>query len=174
MENQLKEIFLSITEHHEIPRRLSSRCEANVYYRVEDLTSDDIDTCTEYLKERVINVCHPALPEILVNLKGNYTGLAETLSKALAPSGESLELLTLEQIEGGNGYGSNLKGRRVVLVNDVITTARSCLEAHTRTTMMGASVLCWAALIDRTFGPGPVPVVAAFTGEPINLLEEIP
>ena len=40
--------------------------------------------------------------------------------------------------------------------------------------MLGSTVLCWASLVDRTFGPGPVPVVAAFTGEPVTMLEELP
>ena len=80
-----------------------------------------------------------------------------------------LDQIELEKIEQGNGIRKVLKDRPVVLVNDVITTGKSCLEAHNATTLMGGTVLCWAALIDRTFGPGPVPVVAAFTGEPITL-----
>ncbi|MCB0336203.1 MAG: hypothetical protein KDD62_07850 [Bdellovibrionales bacterium] len=174
MNSDIREIFEKITEYYDVPLRLSSRCEAKVYYRVEDLTSDDIDVCSEYIAERITNVCQPSLPEVLINLHGNFTGLAATLARELAPRGESLEVVSLEQIEAGNGIATRLKGANVVLVNDVITTARSCLEAHTKTTLMGASVLCWAALIDRTFGPGPVPVVASFTGAPINLLEEIP
>ena len=173
-EREIKDIFEGITENYQVPLRLSSRCEASVYYRVEDLSSEEIDVCADYLAERVVNVCQPTLPELLINLRGNHTGLADTMAKALAPPGEQLEVLSLDQVEAGNGYGSRLKNTPVLLVNDVITTARSCLEAHTRTTMMGASILCWLALVDRTFGPGPVPVVAAFTGAPVNLLEEIP
>lgn len=171
MENRIREIFANITEYYDVPLRLSSRCEASVYYRVEDLSVDDIEYCAKYLGDRVVKVCQPTIPEILVSLRGNFTGLAATLSRELAPPGETLEVITLEQVEAGNGAGSKLRNRPVMLVNDVITTARSCLEAHTKTTLLGGQVLCWAALIDRTFGPGPVPVVAAFTGAPINLLE---
>ena len=173
MEQDLKKIFDRITEYYDVPLRLSSHCEAKVYYRVEDLTDEDIDACASYIGQRAVKVCYPTLPELLINLHGSYTGLAATLAKELAPPGESLEVLTLEQVESGNGYGSRLKNTTVMLINDVITTARSCLEAHTKITMMGASILSWACLIDRTFGPGPVPVIAAFTGAPINLLEEI-
>lgn len=174
MEEEIKEIFAKITEHYEVPLRLSSRCEAKVYYRVEDLTSDDVDLCAEYIASRILKIGHPGLPNIIINLHGNFTGLAATLSRELAPAGEALDVITLEQVEAGNGVAGRLRGSNVVLVNDVITTARSCLEAHTKITLMGASVMCWACLVDRTFGPGPVPVVAAFTGAPINLLEELP
>lgn len=172
--DEIKDIFQRITEHYDVPVRVGSRCEANIYYRVEDLKPDDIASCGEYVAERIVKVCSPTLPSIIIALRGSYTGLAIELSTRLAPPGEALEVLTYEQVNGGNGYGSQIKGANVILVNDVITTARSCLEAHTRVTMMGASILCWAALIDRTFGPGPVPVVAAFTGAPITLLEGLP
>ncbi len=174
MQENIKEIFERITEYYDVPLRLSSRCEAKVYYRVEDLNSADIDLCSNYIAERLVNVCQPSVPDVLINLHGNFTGLANNLAKTLSVGDEPLEVISLEQVESGNGIATRLKGCTVVLVNDVITTARSCLEAHTKTTLMGASVLSWAALIDRTFGPGPVPVVASFTGAPINLLEALP
>lgn len=172
--DDLRGVFEKITEHYSVPIRVGSRCEASVYYRVEDLKAREMEQCAEFLRERVLKVCSPALPHVLINLRGSYTGLAGLLAKELAPPGESLEVIPYEQLTGGNGAGARVKNANVILVNDVITTARSCLEAHTRATMMGASILCWAALIDRTFGPGPVPVVAAFTGEPVTLLEGLP
>ena len=170
----IKEIFSQITEFHSVPIRVGSRCEASVYYRVEDLRSKDVVSCAEFLSDRIVKVCSPTLPHMLVNLRGSFTGLADLLAKELAPPGESLEVLDLEQINAGNGVAARVKNANILLVNDVITTARSCLEAHTKVTMMGGQVLCWATLIDRTFGPGPVPVVAAFTGEPVTLLEGLP
>ena len=171
---EIREIFQGITEYYDVPVRVGSRCEAKIYYRVEDLKQSEIAVCGDYVSERIVKVCSPALPTIIIALRGSYTGLAIELSTRLAPPGEALEVLSYEQVNGGNGHGSRIKGANVILVNDVITTARSCLEAHTRITLMGASILCWAALIDRTFGPGPVPVVAAFTGEPVTLLEGLP
>ncbi len=172
--DNLREMFAKITEHYSVPIRVGSRCEANVYYRVEDLSSSDLAACADYIADRITKVSGAALPQYLVNLKGSYTGLAQLLAQQLAPPGETLEVLSYEDINRGNGTSSQLKNAQVILVNDVITTARSCLEAHTRVTMMGASITCWAALIDRTFGPGPVPVVASFTGEPVTLLEGLP
>lgn len=167
-------IFKRISEHYESPIRVGSRCEANVFYRLEDLNMEDLERLASSLAERVTSVSSPNLPERLVELPGSTTGIAQLLAKELAPSGEELEVISVEQLNHGNGVGKRLKGSHVLLVNDVITTARSCLEAHTKITLMGASVNCWAALIDRTFGPGPVPVVATFTGEPVRLLEELP
>ncbi len=172
--SEIKEIFEKITEHYSVPLRVGSRCEANVYYRVEDLSADDIAVCAQYVSDRILKVAAPALPHFLINLKGSYTDLAGVLARELAPPGETLEVVNFDEINSGNGKSSQIKGMNVILVNDVITTARSCLEAHTRVTMMGASIICWAALIDRTFGPGPVPVVASFTGAPVTLLSGLP
>lgn len=171
---KIRNIIDRITEHYEFPIRLGSRCEANVYYRVEDLSTEDLDTIGAYLADRILNVCQPAHPQFLLSLPGSFAGLARVLSRELASGDESLEVINVDQLNSGNGRSHWLKNASVVLVNDVITTARSCLEVHTRATMLGASVLCWAAIIDRTFGPGPVPVVAGFTGTPVRLLEEIP
>ena len=174
MEQRIKQIFEGITEHFSIPMRLSSRCETEVYYHVENLSQEDLQLCAAYIGERVRNVCHPNMPTILISLSGSYTDLAETLSIELGQSDKPLEIVALQDLDAGNGVVSRLKHSRSVLVNDVITTARSCLKAHTRITMLGSTVLCWAALIDRTFGPGPVPVVAAYTGAAVRLLEELP
>ena len=172
--DNLREIFGKITEHYSVPIRVGSKCEASVYYRVEDLSSEDLRLCADYVAQRITKVIAPALPHFLVNLKGSYTGLAQLLAQELAPPGETLEVVSYDELNRGNGKSAQVKNAQVILVNDVITTARSCLEAHTRVTMMGASITCWAALIDRTFGPGPVPIVTAFTGEPVTLLEGIP
>lgn len=171
--DKLKQIFSAITEQHSVPLRVGSRCEAKTYYRVEDLKPRDLEVCAEYVAERTLDISSPEYPEILVTLRGSFTGFAEILASHLKVGDEPPEVINLGNVSLANGLSSALKGRTVLLVNDVITTARSCLEAHTRLTMAGAVVPCWAALIDRTFGPGPVPVVAAFTGEPVTLLERL-
>lgn len=174
MENDIRDIFHRITERFDVPVRIGSRCEANTYYRIEDLGSKDIELCAEFLSDRIHKVCYPNLPEILITLPGSYTGLTEELAKRLSIETEPLPMVDLEEVHLGNGKSSIVKSKRVMLINDVITTARSCLEAHTKVTIAHASVLCWVALVDRTFGPGPVPVISAFTGEPVLLLEELP
>lgn len=170
---EIQEIFEKITDRYEVPIRVGGRCEANVFYRVDCLAQDELELLAGYVADRIIKVCQPTLPQILINLPGGYTDFASCLASELAPHGEELELLDYADIDPQNGSGSRLKGAPVILINDVITTARSCLEAHTRITMMGAGILCWGALVDRTFGPGPVPVVASFTGEPVTLLEDL-
>ncbi|MCC6220747.1 MAG: hypothetical protein IT291_05855 [Deltaproteobacteria bacterium] len=171
MSQEIREIFERVTESYSFPIRVGSRCEAKTFYRVESLTRSDLETCAAYVAERIIKVCYPQKPEKLINLPGGYTAFAEVLSKELCHSSEPLEVLSLSSLNPNNGGVAAVRQKRVVLVNDVITTARSCLEAHSKMTIMGANVMCWAALVDRTFGPGPVPVVAAFTGDPVTLLE---
>lgn len=177
-ESQLRSIFANITEHYQMPLKLSSYCEANTYYQVADLSDEDISLCADYLCERIIDACGTETPEILINLHKNQTPLAQKIAEILSEqcilkSGEKVQVISLEKVEAGNGVRNLLAGRCVVLVNDVITTARSCLEAHSKTTLMGGKVMCWAALVDRTFGPGPVSVIAAFTGEPVTLLRKL-
>lgn len=168
--DDLREIFDRITEHHSMPLRIGSRCESNVYYQVEDLNREDLKRCASYITERIENVCYPARPIYLIDLHSGMTGLAAHLGAELGGPGHSIEVLSYEDLDQ-SGSSNPLKGENIVLVNEVITTARSCLEAHSRITLMGGTVLCWAALIDRTFGPGPVPVVAAFTGAPVVLVD---
>ena len=175
--DDIREIFEKITEHHSMPLRIGSRCESQVYYRVEDLLWDDLEKCAEYLTDRIDKVGSPNRPTILIDLHGGYTGIAAILAEKLSEFGEPVKVLRYEELEKLDRQGGNenatalLKGQDIVLVNEVITTARSCLEAHSRITMMGGTVFAWVALIDRTFGPGPVPVVAAFTGAPVRLVD---
>lgn len=169
--DKLSSIIERITEVYASPVRVGSRCEANVFYRVEYLSQEEMDQLAEYIAERVMNVCSPNTPDILISLPGSFAGVAKTLARTLSSSSEPLEVVNAEQLNATSGRTSWLRGMNAVIVNDVITTARTCLEVHTRATVLGASVLCWAAIIDRTFGPGPVPIVAGYTGEPVRLLD---
>ena len=166
-----RDLFEKVTEHFEVPIKLSKNCEANTFYRVEYLSGEDIAYCSKYLAGRIIESGSPLEPEILLEMPGSSTNLAEALTSALTEEMITPKVVTLEEFNTGNGKASQVKGKNVVIVNDVITTGRSCLEAHSKLVLNGANVICWVALIDRTFGPGPVPVVATLTGEPVRLLD---
>lgn len=173
MESQLHEIFSAITEHYDSPLRLGSRCESKYYYRVEDLRFEDLQLCSKFLQDRVLNIGDIELPRFVITLPGSYTGLSEILCKGFVDDGADCDLIDFRDIGNIDEVDEMIKGAPVVLVNDVITTARSCLEAHGKITMLGAKVSSWVCLIDRTLGPGPVPVVAAHTGRPVTLLGEL-
>lgn len=162
-----RDLFEKITERFSSPVKLSQKCESNTFYRVEDLSGEDIDYCAKYLASRILDAGDP---EVLIEMPGSTLNLAEALSNHLSHDIERPVVITLEEFYRGNGKSDFVKSKNVVIINDVITTGRSCLEAHSKLTLKGANVLCWAALIDRTFGPGPVAVVATLTGEPVNLL----
>ncbi len=169
--DKIKEIFKKITEHHSSPVRGGRDWEANIYYIIENLDKEDIHFCADYLAERIVNVCSPNYPEFLINLKGSSIDLANIVAdKFFELTNFKPTVIEYSKTIKTNNKTSFLKNSSAILINDVITTARTCLEAHSNITVQGASVLCWAALVDRTFGPGPVPVVAAFTGEPVLLL----
>jgi len=173
---EIAEIFDGITDEFAEPVSIGSRCESNVYYRVEALSEDDLNVCAQYVAERILDVCHPQVPELILRLPGGYSFFAERLAAVLSeivPGAEDIPLEQFLESKLNNGYGEKYKGSRTVLVTDVITTARSSLEAHNKATLRGIPVICWASLIDRTFGPGPVPVVSAFTGAPVRLLARI-
>ena len=194
-EEEVNEIFDRITERFEDPVPIGGRCESNVYYRVEDLTDDDLNACAEYVARRIKNVVAPLKPQLFLKLPGGYSFFAERLAavynELFAPMDNLAAIDSRAQKQGsrgkrteipleqydeskmGNGMGDRYRGCSAILVTDVITTARSSLEAHTKATLRGVPVLCWATLIDRTFGPGPVPVVSAFTGAPVRLLSQL-
>jgi hypoxanthine-guanine phosphoribosyltransferase len=168
------ELFERITERFSVPIKLSRNCEANTFYRVEDLNPEEISVCANYLAQRTLDACSPEEPVVLVEMPGSTSGLADALAHSLSlesPSGLPPRVVTLNEFNKGNGATSAVKGKNIAIVNDIITTGKSCLEAHTRLCVTGANVLCWVALIDRTFGPGPVAVVATMTGDPVKILD---
>jgi hypothetical protein len=169
-------IFHRVTERFEEPVPIGGRCESNVYYRVEDLGDDDLNRCATYVAERIYNVMSPSGPELFLKLPGGYSFFAERLCAMYAEISGNPDEIPLEQFvesKFSNGYTEKYRGKNTVLVTDVITTARSSLEAHTKATLRGIPVMCWATLIDRTFGPGPVPVISAVTGAPVRMLTNI-
>jgi len=174
--SEISEIFERITERYENPVSIGGRCESNVYYRVEDLTDSDLNLCAEYVANRILDVVSPKKPELFLKLPGGYSFFAERLStmcSELSPGSVEIPLEQYLESKLENGHGKKYRGYNAILVTDVITTARSSLEAHTKATMLGIPVLCWATLIDRTFGPGPVPVISTFTGAPVRVLTQI-
>ncbi len=173
---EIAEIFSRITEEFEEPVSIGSRCESNIYYRVEALSEEDLNICAQYVAERILDVFHPQTPELILKLPGGFSFFAERLAAVLSelvPGSEEIPLEQFLESKLNNGFGEKYRGHKTILVTDVITTARSSLEAHNKATLRGIPVLCWASLIDRTFGPGPVPVVSAFTGAPVRLLARI-
>lgn len=172
----IEEIFAKITETFIEPIPIGGRCESSVYYQTQDLTDDDLNKCAEYVVERIHKMLAPQKPDVILKLPSEHSFFAERLIKVYAelyPYGQDIILDTYSEQAVSNGMGEKYKSKNTILVNDVITTARSSLEAHTKATLRGIPILCWATLIDRTFGPGPVPVVSAFTGAPVRVLTNI-
>ena len=173
---EINEIFARITETYEVPVPIGGRCEGSVYYRVEYLSENDLNACAEYVAYRIRDLLAPQQPQVFLKLPGGYTFFAERLAAVyseLLPSGKEIPLEQYTETRISNGIGDKYRNKNAILITDVITTARSSLEAHTRATLRGIPVVCWATLIDRTFGPGPVPVVSAFTGAPVRVLAQI-
>ncbi len=174
--DDVEDIFEKITEEFEEPIPIGGRCESNVYYRVESLTEEDLNICAEYVASRLHNVLAPQTPQLFLKLPGGFSFFAERLSAVyseLFNKGQEIPVEQYLESKMANGFGEKYRGKNAILVTDVITTARSSLEAHTRATLRGIKVLSWATLIDRTFGPGPVPVVSSFTGAPVRVLTQI-
>ena len=173
---EINEIFARVTETYEVPVPIGGRCEGNVYYRVEYLSESDLNLCAEYIAYRIKDLLAPQYAQVFLKLPGGYTFFAErlaTMYSELVPGGKEVPVEQYLESKIMNGHGEKYKGKNAILVTDVITTARSSLEAHTKATLRGIPVTCWATLIDRTFGPGPVPVVSAFTGAPVRVLAQI-
>ncbi|HMO02854.1 MAG TPA: phosphoribosyltransferase [Oligoflexia bacterium] len=172
-QEKITEIFKKITVTSEHPVPIGGRCESKTFYQVTDLDEADLDTAAQYIAERLHKVISPSKPDLFLRLPGGHTELATRLAKIYSelylPS-RNIQVETYQSTTISNGLGDKFRGKSSVLVTDVITTARSTLEAHAKATLRGIKVIAWACLIDRTFGPGPVSVVAAFTGAPVTLL----
>lgn len=174
--DDITEIFDRVTERYDVPVPIGGRCESHVYYRVEYLSDDDLNASAEYVAERIHNLLAPQAPQVFLKLPGGYTFFAERLCamySEMYPNSGEIPVEQYVESKLSNGHGEKYRGKNAVLVTDVITTARSSLEAHTKATLRGLKVMCWATLIDRTFGPGPVPVVSAFTGAPVRVLTQV-
>lgn len=173
---EVNEIFERITERYDEPVPIGGRCESHIYYRTEDLTEDDLNVCAEYVAYRIEKVVSPQEPKLFLKLPGGYSFFAERLCAIYSEvinNGREIPLEQYLEKKISNGHGEKYRDHNCILVTDVITTARSSLEAHTKATLRGIPVLCWATLIDRTFGPGPVPVVSAYTGAPVRVLTQL-
>ncbi|MCB0338875.1 MAG: hypothetical protein KDD53_04685, partial [Bdellovibrionales bacterium] len=92
---ELSRIFGAITEEFEEAVPIGGRCESFVYYRVEDLSEDDLNACAEYVAERILRVCSPHYPELILKLPGGYSFFAERLAAVFSeinPSGKEVPL----------------------------------------------------------------------------------
>ena len=173
---EIEAIFANITEKFDAPIPIGGQCESNIFYRTEELSEADLDRCAEYVVERLEKVSTIDSPKVLLKLPGDHSCFAERLARVYRDIVPAAANLVIDDYSDGaisNGMGEKYRNQPAILVNDVITTARSTLEAHSKATLRGIPVICWATLIDRTFGPGPVPVVSAFTGAPVRVLTSI-
>ena len=170
--DDINKIFENITEYYQEPISIGSRCQSNYFYRVEDLSEEDLNICAEHLAYRIKNVLSPQEPQLFLKLPGGYSFFVERLYAVYSEIIPCTEEIVFDQYlksKAATGYFEKYKGFNTVLITDVITTARSTLEAHTKLSLKGIPILSWVALIDRTFGPGPVPVISAYTGGPVIL-----
>ena len=57
--DEVNAIIDRITERYEQPVPIGGRCESNVFYRIEDLTEDDLNVCAEYVAYRIEKIIAP-------------------------------------------------------------------------------------------------------------------
>jgi hypothetical protein len=171
--DEIEKIFNEITEKFDEPVAIGTRCISTTYYRVIDLDDKSLDKCARFVASRIHEAVSPLSPQLFLRLPGGYSFFAERLAGIYSEMWGKGEDVPFEQYldsKFSNGYSEQYVGKTAVLITDVITTARSSLETHTKATLKGINVICWATLIDRTLGPGPVPVVSALCGEPVRLV----
>jgi hypothetical protein len=60
---EIREIIDRVTEYYANPIRVGRVCEASVFYRVEDLSEEELESIGTALSERIVNVCSPNLPK---------------------------------------------------------------------------------------------------------------
>ena len=138
--DDINKIFENITEYYQEPISIGSRCQSNYFYRVEDLSEEDLNICAEHVAYRIKNVLSPQEPQLFLKLPGGYSFFAERLYAVYSEIIPCTEEIVFDQYlksKAATGYFEKYKGFNTVLITDVITTARSTLEAHTKLSLKG-------------------------------------
>ena len=106
---EINDIFCKVTEEFEDPVPIGGRCESNTYYRVEDLTDEDLNTCARYVADRIKNLLAPNHPKLFLKLPGGYSFFAERLHtmymELYAPKGHEIALEQYLESKISNGHG---------------------------------------------------------------------
>lgn len=152
MDETTKEIIAKITRKYAEPQPLPSGHKVSVFYDCLQLSPNDL--------ARLAAAATGDLPQssfdIAVGLA--YTGIFFAFAIA---GGRQVGILQVDQVI----LGPDLRGRKVILVDDVICTGSRIFKAEDTITRAGASVVAYACVVNRSTGKLNKPLYSAFSTE---------
>lgn len=139
MEDTVKTIVDRITIHFPKPTRIPSGHVCSVFYDCYQLTPNDL---ARLAAQAVGHLEHDAF-DIAVGIA--YSGI---LFAAAVAGGRQVGILQKD----GKFFGPDLKGQRVVLVDDVVYSGKHMQEGAQKVEAEGGIVVGCASIIDRSKG----------------------
>ena len=130
-------IIEKITETYSAPRRLENELEVSVFYACERLSPSDLAR----LAAEVVGHLPQQSFDAAVGLA--YTGI---LFAAAVAGGKQVAILKANN----EVYGAALKGKRVIIVDDVVYSGKRLLNAQKILEQLGAQVVGFACIVDRS------------------------
>lgn len=159
MDETTKASIDRITVRFERPTRLPSGQVASVFYDCYQLAPSEL---ARLAADAIGDLEHDVF-DVAVGLA--YSGI---LYAAAVAGGRTVAILQKD----GQLFGPDLRGRRVVVVDDVVHTGRHLLEAAKKVEAEGGKVVGFVCIIDRSSGtlsgpasPLPAPLWSAFEAE---------
>ena len=152
MDETTKAVIDAITINYDGPRRIPSGHESCKYYDCKRLSPNELARlaaeATGHLPEDAFDVA----------LGLAYEGI---LFAAAVAAGKYVAILQAD----GKLTGADIKGKRVVIVDDVVHSGRRILDAEKIATAAGAKIVGYACIVDRSdgaFGSKNQPLWSAF------------
>jgi orotate phosphoribosyltransferase len=152
MDETTKAVIEKITRSYPKPQVLPSGHECSVYYECSRLTPNEL---ARLGAEAMGDVPEDAF-DVAVGIA--YDGI---LFAAAIAGGRQVSILQTD----GKISGDDLRGKRVVIVDDVVHSGKRVLDAEKRVQERGATVVGYACIIDRSdgrFGSPKKPLWSAF------------
>jgi orotate phosphoribosyltransferase len=137
MEDTSVSIIEKITRRYSAPRKLENELLVSVYYDCIQLTPSDLAR----LAAESVGDLPAGSFDLVVGLA--YTGIMFACAVA---GGRQVGIIQANQAY----FGPDIKGRRVVLVDDVIFTGKRLVAAQQLLEAQGAEVVGFACIVDRS------------------------
>lgn len=152
MDDTTRAIIERITVKFAAPQKIPSGHTASVFYDVARLTPNDLAR----LAAAAVGHLDPHAFDAAVGLA--YAGVY--FAGAIAGGREAAILQ-----KDGKLWGANVKGKRIILVTDVVLEGQELLAAAKSDSLSGANIVGFACVVDRSngkFGTSECPLYAAF------------
>lgn len=157
MDETTKSIIARITTSYPTPQRIPSGQESSTYYNCSLLNPNEL---ARLAAEAVGDLSEDAF-DVAVGLA--YRGI---LFAAAIAGGRDVAILQTD----GKFTGPELRGKRVLIVDDVVYTGSRLYSAEQSLTAAGAKVVGYACIIDRSDGAVGSKDRPAFSAFQTNML----